>query len=191
MIPNANVAGAGKVQHFDGGSDAPGCRPQCGRKGLRAMLGWALACGLCLATPGKWAGAADPDIRFGLMHWTFRLSGPSLQGGKRTVGTVFILGDGDGMPAGSARYVMVTAAHVVEGIAGERAELLLRKKGAGAAFEAMPTSLALRDARTNLWVRHPVADVAAMFVSLPVAVGHPCPLVPTGVVSVRPNDGEI
>ena len=65
-----------------------------------------------------------------------------------------------------AYYVMVTAAHVLNGIQGDQATLLVRTKQ-GDTFQKVAHSIKIRDGQRPLWTTHPSADVAVMYVSLP------------------------
>lgn len=68
------------------------------------------------------------DINTVLMQSTFRIQGPSVDGGGTSFGTVFILGRPVKDQPERGAYVLVTAAHVLESIKGEKAVLLLRQK---------------------------------------------------------------
>jgi hypothetical protein len=66
-----------------------------------------------------------------------------------------------------AHIVMVTAAHVLEEIAGDNASLLLRRKNDDGTYSAFLYPLRIRQNGQPLYVRHPTADVAAMYADLP------------------------
>lgn len=105
------------------------------------------------------ASGVTPDINTILMKSTFKIVGAN---GK--MGTVFILGKPSS--SGQEHYVLVTAAHVLEGIDGETATLLLRRKE-GHTYIKNPYSLKIRKDGKALWEKHPDVDVAVMYITLP------------------------
>jgi len=98
-----------------------------------------------------------------LMRSTFKI-----QGENGYTGTAFILGKPlkKNLNKPRAFYVLITAAHVLENMKGDKATLFLRRK-VGNIYEKIPYPITIRDANKELWVKHPEADVAAMYVSLP------------------------
>lgn len=62
--------------------------------------------------------------------------------------------------------VLITAAHVLEGIKSDIAILHLRKKE-GQTFDRLPYKIQIREKGKPLWIRHPDVDVAAMRIKLP------------------------
>jgi hypothetical protein len=82
-------------------------------------------------------------------------------------GTVFVMGVPDANRPGKSQAVMVTAAHVLEGISGETATIYLREKIAERKFRNHAHILQIRKGKEPLWVRHPDADVAIMRITLP------------------------
>jgi len=110
-----------------------------------------------------------------LMNSTFRIEGPSkVKPGNTTFGTVFVIGKPVGKPDDKgmvqASYVLVTAAHVLDEIAGEQAILTLRRKSQDGSYSKFPYATKIRDGQTNRYVVHPSADVAVMYISLPSEV---------------------
>jgi len=95
-----------------------------------------------------------------LMRSTFKLIG------KGSIGTAFILGKPMKEDPKRAYYVLITASHVLDRMKGDEATLFLRKK-TGNSYEKVPISIPIRKGETDLWVKHPEVDVAAMYVSLP------------------------
>jgi hypothetical protein len=88
------------------------------------------------------------------------------------IGTAFILvnimtpttnGAGLGYP------VLITAAHVLGAMESTNATLWIRVK-LGDDYQKAPFEFPIKVNGTNLWVRHPQADVAAMRISLPPEV---------------------
>lgn len=95
-----------------------------------------------------------------LMNATFRIEGS----GK--TGTVFIIGKPSTKDSTKAFYVLVTANHVLNDIKTDNATLFLRKE-VNKKYIKMPISLKIRNNGIPLWIKHPEADVAAMYVALP------------------------
>jgi hypothetical protein len=98
------------------------------------------------------------------MRSTFRIGGPAKQPGKTSTGTVFIMTH---PIKGTNWNVMVTANHVLEEIQGDSATLCLAQKQPDGSFTKVNHPIQIREHGTNLWTRHPNADVATMVVSLP------------------------
>jgi hypothetical protein len=104
-----------------------------------------------------------------LMRSTFMIVGPAATQGQFTIGSVFVLGRPIKAQPGRARYVLITAAHVLDNINGESATLLLRRPKADGTYEKFPYEIKIRDKNTPLWIHHADAaiDVACMYLSLP------------------------
>ncbi len=107
------------------------------------------------------------DINTIMMHWTFKIKGPALEPGRAIIGTVFVIGDAATTKSTSWRYTLVTAAHVLEDIAGEKATLSLRLPDDHGGFQCVPHEIRIRDQAGPLWTKHPTADIAVMYVPLP------------------------
>lgn len=112
-----------------------------------------------------------------LMQSTFKLQSIGMPGQPATLGVVFIMGRPFSNPPpsnpGLARFVLITAAHVFEEIPGELALLNLRRKNSQGDWERLPTPLQIRNNGHPLWVKHPSADVAVMYIGLPDGVSIP------------------
>lgn len=108
------------------------------------------------------------EITTALMHSTFYLQGPSTEAGKVTTGSGLVVGRpcGDSAP-GRAAYTLVTAAHVLDQVAGDTLLILLRLKQPDDTWQKAPHFVKIRDQGANRWVKHPGADVAALYVALP------------------------
>jgi len=112
--------------------------------------------------------APSEELNTVLMHATFLIAGPSSRVPNATAtGTAFIIGVPHKDEPKIANIVLVTAAHVLDDIAGDKATLLLRRKNDGGTYTAVPFALAIRDNGRPLYVRHPTADVVAMYANLP------------------------
>lgn len=102
-----------------------------------------------------------------LMHSTFLIVGPTNVPNKISFGTVFLLGIPYKDDPKIAHIVVVTAAHVLEGISGDTATLQLRRRSAEGPYETFPYQIPIRKNGAPLYVRHPMADVAAMYGDIP------------------------
>jgi hypothetical protein len=129
------------------------------------------AIGMIMAIAVTSARAAEPQQEFfeistQLMEATFRIMGPSSkQAGAVTGGTVFLMGKPVGN--GKASYVMVTAAHVFDEIAGELATISFRYKDADGKYQQVDYPFKIRDGDKALYTKHPSVDVAALYVRMP------------------------
>lgn len=111
--------------------------------------------------------AAAGDLTTDLMESTFRISGPAEGSGAIAAGTVFFLSRM--AKAGKPAPVMVTAAHVLAGISGDNAVLLLRKRLPDGELRSFEHAVKIRDRGVPLWRGHPDAevDVAVLPLELP------------------------
>jgi hypothetical protein len=108
------------------------------------------------------------EINTNLMHATFEIIGPQTNApGKISFGTVFFLG----LPLKNdplhSYNIMVTAGHVLDGISGDTATLMVRKRNGDGTYAAFPFQLKIRDNGTPLYLKHDSADVAVMYAALP------------------------
>jgi hypothetical protein len=113
----------------------------------------------------------NPDFELNqvMMESTFMIEGHTTAGAP-TIGTVFVIGRSiPGTNPPLAKYVMVTAAHVLEEMGGDTAILHLRRKvdEKTSAWVEAPTPVSIRANNRALWTRHPEADVAVMYISVP------------------------
>jgi S1-C subfamily serine protease len=109
----------------------------------------------------------DIELNTVLMESTFLIEGPAGPG-QTTFGTVFIIGVPLAGQPTQARFVLVTAAHVLEGIQGEFATLHLRRKidASTNLWVQVPSKLQIRTNGQPIWKKHPDADVAAMYIAM-------------------------
>jgi S1-C subfamily serine protease len=112
----------------------------------------------------------ERDINTALMESTFKIEGPATQG--KTLGTAFVMGRPTS-DSKNLRYVLITAAHVLEGIQGDTATLSLRRKITESNWIRVPTLLRIRQDGRPLWTKHPNADVAVMYIQVPPGVVFP------------------
>jgi S1-C subfamily serine protease len=145
-------------------------------------LAMVLVYGLCAASPGglladdvaRSTGVARPaapseEINTLLMHATFRIHGPARGNPMRKIafGTVFVMGIPRQENPTVSNIVLVTAAHVLDDIAGDVATLMLRKPNQDGTYTEFPFDIPVRRGGSPLYARHPSEDVAAMYAALP------------------------
>ena len=108
------------------------------------------------------------EITTALMQSTFYLQGPSAETGKVTTGSGLVVGRpcGDSAPSRGA-YTLVTAAHVLGQIVGDTLLIFVRLKQPDDTWQKTPHVVKIRDHGASRWVKHPGADVAALYVALP------------------------
>jgi hypothetical protein len=102
-----------------------------------------------------------------LMHSTFLIFGPAKLPNQTSFGTVFIMGVPYKDDPKVAHIVVVTAAHVFEGIDGDSATLLLRRRSTEGTYTTFLYQFPIRKNGQPLYVRHPTAYVAAMYGDIP------------------------
>jgi hypothetical protein len=100
------------------------------------------------------------ELNTTLMRSTFKLIGDG------SIGTAFILGRPSQKDPTRAYFVLVTAAHVLEQSSGSKATLVMRTKNTDTYVRAL-WPIAIREKGKPLWTKHPEADVAVMYVTLP------------------------
>jgi hypothetical protein len=100
------------------------------------------------------------DITTTLMRSTFKIQD------RKSFGTVFIMGQPSPDTPGKLYYVLITAAHVLEGMRTDTPIIHLRKQE-GEKFSRLSYRLQIRKNGKPLWVKHPDVDIAAMRVRLP------------------------
>ncbi len=108
------------------------------------------------------------DINTILMQSTFKIQGSNAQG--QVIGTAFIVVRPVPEHPSTGWYVLVTAAHVLEDMQGDNAILQLRRKVNGD-WARLPMAVKIRTNGQALWKKHPEADVAVMYVSVPRDAG--------------------
>jgi hypothetical protein len=111
------------------------------------------------------------DMNVVLMENTFLVVGPAKTPGMNTFGTAFLLlrplavqpnkGQTSGKP------VLVTAAHVFDEMNGDKAIIYLRTHN-GDQWMLQPATFSIRRNGQPLWKKQPDADVAVMYVKLPL-----------------------
>ncbi len=107
------------------------------------------------------ANMRDYDINVVLMKNTFRISGANGE-----CGSVFILGKSKTNKLKDFDRILVTAGHVLDSIKGEMAWIDFRIQVADT-FQILSYPIKIRNKKLNFYKRHPKADVAAMYITLP------------------------
>jgi hypothetical protein len=88
------------------------------------------------------------------MHATFLMLGPTQIAGRVTFGTVFVMGIPYKDNPKIAHITLITAAHVLEGIAGDSASVQLRRKNDKGAHDAFWYQIPIRKNGQPLYTRH-------------------------------------
>lgn len=117
--------------------------------------------------------AYTQEINTKLMETTFKIQGPAREKNKISLGTVFILGKRSKTETKVGDIVLITAAHVLEDIQGDKAILVLRKKEIDGQYTKRLYTVSIRKGEKQLWYHHPdpKIDVAAMYIALPDDLG--------------------
>ena len=113
----------------------------------------------------------EPELNEMLMRTTFFVQGPA-KTGSTTSGTAFLLLRPFSVQPDPktviGRPVLVTAAHVLDEMAGDTADIALRTQQIGTEHWTMrPARLAIRRGGVPLWKQLPNIDVAVMYVKWP------------------------
>lgn len=124
----------------------------------------------------------DIELNTVLMESTFFIEGPAGPG-QTTFGTVFIMGVPLAAQPTQARLILVTAAHVLEGIKGDFATLHLRRKVDASTnlWTPVPFPLKIRTNGQPIWKKQPDADVAVMYIAVPTDT--PIMTIPTAMLA--------
>lgn len=104
----------------------------------------------------------DSDINLKLMNSTFQIRG------EGSCGTGFIMLRKNihlGGKSTDADVVLITAAHVLDSIKGNYAEILFREKNNNI-YKTIFYPIAIRKGKINFYKKHPTLDVAAMSITL-------------------------
>jgi S1-C subfamily serine protease len=126
---------------------------------------------------GAQTAVESNDLNTVLMHSTFLITGPKAGAPEQTAfGTVFIVGVPLKAEPKRAAYTLVTAAHVLNDIAGDLAKLQMRSRGGDGAYSTFWLDLNIRKNGKQLYTTHDTVDLAAMYIGIPKNV--PLTLVP-------------
>jgi len=108
----------------------------------------------------------ETELNTVLMESTFRIEGRTAQN-QPTTGTSFVMGRPFPNEPSKGRYVLITAAHVLDDMQNDVAMLYLRKKVDETNWVRMPYQIQIRANGRPLWTKHPDADVAVMYINVP------------------------
>ena len=93
--------------------------------------------------------------------------------GEGSLGSCFLVGKPIKEQPGKARFILVTANHVLEQIKGEEATIYLRKKSNDNSFIKIPWKIKIRQSNNDLWIKNKRGiDVAVLYVSLPKDIDY-------------------
>ncbi len=139
---------------------------------------------------------ADDDslhLSVSLMEVTYKIQGPSAKErdppGVLRNGTAFTLGRPWPTDATKSDRVLVTAAHVLDDIAGDTASLILRHRSSD--HRVQPYTIKIRDNGEPKYKVHPKADVAVMYLSIPKWAAYPNGLLPYTLLLTEAEVQEI
>lgn len=121
------------------------------------------------------------DLNTIMMQATFRIEGHTANG-EQVLGTGFLMGRPLTKEPGRARFVLITAAHVLNDMAGDNVSLIMRRRSPNGAWQKIRVFVPIRSGAQPLWVHHPQADVAALYVAIPKEL-VPEDLVSTGLLA--------
>jgi hypothetical protein len=111
---------------------------------------------------------SPPQFNSLIMLSTVKVLGPSVkEPGKIAIGTGFIIGRPDVNDQKSGAQMLVTAAHVFEEISGDECSLVVRREKSDGTYERTVIQAKLRENGRPRYVKHPTADVAAMYSQIP------------------------
>lgn len=162
MVPRYNLAASASAPELTvslfGAAERPDVRRR--REVSLIMKLFVLLLALASSLIPVWAAAEGESFTEALMRSTFKIAG------QDTLGTAFILGKSDPKNEGRSFYILITAAHVLEGMKGEFATLFLRTRK-GEVYTKLPHRIRIRNEQVPIWSRHPDLDVAAMPVPIP------------------------
>lgn len=115
------------------------------------------------------------EINTALMQSTFHLQGPSKTTGEIAVGSGVVVGRPCAGVPGKGAYTLVSVSHVLEQIAGEDLLILVRLKNPDGTWRKVRHFVKSRTPGGKpLWLKHPDADVAVMYVNLPEGAVPEC-----------------
>lgn len=107
------------------------------------------------------------DLTVGLIKATVQLDQP-INATERKVGTAFLINAPT--PDGRPRTVLVTAAHVLDGMPAAQARIGWRVETPDGGWRFAPQALRIReDDGDPLWTKHPDRDIAVMAITAPPA----------------------
>lgn len=124
------------------------------------------------------AAAGGADLTAAFLNSTYLIQS------HEQYGTAFIIGEPVVGAAQRSNLVLVTAAHTLEAMTGQKAVLHARVRENGG-WRKIPWPIDIRRRGRALWTRHPQVDLAALRVGLPEGAGT---LVPTVALIASDDD---
>jgi V8-like Glu-specific endopeptidase len=97
-----------------------------------------------------------PDFNTLVMRATVKVSH------EKSTGAGFLLSAADGK-----KFILVTAAHALEGTPGNETSVVFRRKESEGVYQKRSVKLNIRKDGKPLWTKHPTEDVAAMWIVPP------------------------
>jgi len=132
----------------------------------RLLKGVVLAMAI-VASDAAGAQTIMPELNTILMETTFQITGPAKKApGSTSSGTGFIVAKPQ-KHGGFSHFVIVTAAHVLQDIAGDFANINAREKQSDGTYKTALFQIRIRDNGKDIYVTHPSVDVAALYAALP------------------------
>lgn len=136
----------------------------------KRMLRVSLVSASVVVLAGAFVGSSSADdeqpfeFNTAMLQWTIRIQGPWKDDPSQlSLGTGFVLARPYPTDPKRGRAVLVTAAHVFNDIAGDTATIIGRTRK-GDKWEPLQAQLNIRAGGEELFVRHPTADVAAIYI---------------------------
>ncbi len=111
--------------------------------------------------------ARADDFDTELMRATCKLAN------EKSTATAFLLSQPGAGDSRKGSFLLITAAHVFEQMAGNEATLILRRQESEGVYRKVPMKLTVRQGGKPLWTRHPAADVAVLALEPPHGVDLP------------------
>ncbi len=103
------------------------------------------------------------ELNTALMESTCRIQGRAAEGPSIGTGFILVVPFTDDPTQG--RMALITAAHVLNSMVGDSVDLMMRRK-VGSAWQSVPVTVPIRLNGRPIWVQHPRADVAALYIAM-------------------------
>lgn len=133
---------------------------------LLVLLVASMSTALGQSTPQSQSPQKPFDLNTVMMESTFRIEGQA-PNGAQVIGTGFLMGRPLVKKPGEGRVVLITAAHVFNDMAGDSVSLVMRRQSSDRRWEEVRVPVPIRSSGHPLWVQHPEADVAALYIAVP------------------------
>jgi len=127
---------------------------------------------ICSAIQAPTPAAQPEEFNTDLMQATFKIEGRD-ERGQVVLATGFLMGRPYEKDPKKGKFVLITAAHVLEDMKGDTVILNSRRKLDNDRWERVPFAVTIRSNSRPLYLRLPDADVAVMYIRLPDGVRPP------------------